>query len=134
MEQNMKKNNVNKQANNQKFQKKNQKQKNVGNNQPKAKVETRPINPNDKFGRNIAEMKALLEKKEFKIEQAEGSKKIFAKKTLEDGTISSLLLIPMGVDSWISECEVLSKNGKSLHKNSFKFSFRATKDIVIQYA
>lgn len=99
----------------------------------KKKQPPKPIDPNTKFARNITEIKKLLEKCGYEYSQAEGSKKINCKKVCADGLTSVLTLIPMGVDRWLSFCEV-QKDGAVIRRNQFDFSHRATKDVVERYA
>ena len=93
--------------------------------------------PGNKFSRNITEMKTVLMRNGFEISQPKNSNKIFAKKTLDDKSISSLLLIPIGIDNWISECTIIKQeqgNKRSEMKNIFTLSFIATKFLIKQYS
>lgn len=100
-------------------------------NQPAA---PRQLNPNNKFDKNIIEITKMGTEYGYEINTPENSRKIYFKKTTEDGLTSNLLLIPMGVDRWLNFCEVKDKTGKVIHKQNYDFSFRATKDVVRLYA
>lgn len=106
------------------------------NNNQKAPQKPKIVNtPNDKFSRNIAEMKKLLTDEGFEVTQAENSKKINCKKRGEDGLTSLLLLIPMGVDRWITMTKVSDDSGKIIRsQQKYDFSFKATKDLVKMFA